>query len=133
MNSNIEYLLQLHRDGIITDDLRKGIRALKEPNVEPPKVQDVESPSALDNIRKKRNKKKKARRQKQKFVKLQKDVINELNQVFKDRKPVSELELVDKPLCNYFKTYEIDAYKYKDSSILFDDKKICHHQSNQSR
>ena len=49
------------------------------------------------------------------------------------RKPVSELKLVDKPLCNSFKTYEIDAYKYKDSSILFDDKKIYHHQSNQSR
>ncbi len=31
--------------------------------------------------------------------------------------------MVDKPLCNYFKTYEIDAYKYKDPTILFDDKK----------
>ena len=66
------------------------------------------------------------------FVKLQKDVINELNQIFKDGKPVSELKLVDKSLCNYCKTYEIGAYKYKDSSILFDDKKsIIINQTNQ--
>ena len=26
-------------------------------------------------------------------------------------------------MCNYFKTYEIDAHKYKDPSILFNDKK----------
>ena len=31
MSSNLEYLLQLHRGGVITnDDLREGIRALKE-------------------------------------------------------------------------------------------------------
>ena len=32
MSTNLEYLLQLHRNGVITDDdLRKGIRILKEP------------------------------------------------------------------------------------------------------
>ena len=31
--------------------------------------------------------------------------------------------MVDKPLCNYFKTYEINAEKYKDPSILFENKK----------
>ena len=31
--------------------------------------------------------------------------------------------MVNKPLCNYFKAYEIEAEKYKDSVILFDDKK----------
>ena len=31
--------------------------------------------------------------------------------------------MVDKPLCNYFKTYEINAEKYKDPSVLFVDKK----------
>ena len=37
------------------------------------------------------------------------------------------LKLVDRPLCNYFSTYEIDApyififYIFKDLSILFDD------------
>lgn len=37
MSSDIEYLLQLHRNGVIIDgDLRIGIRALKEPNVEEP-------------------------------------------------------------------------------------------------
>ena len=35
----------------------------------------------------------------------------------------SKLKLVDKPLCNYFKTYEIDARTYKDPSALFSDKK----------
>ena len=30
---------------------------------------------------------------------------------------------MDRPLCNYFKTYEIDAHKYKDTSTFFDDKK----------
>ena len=53
MSSNIEYLLQLHRGGVITnDDLREGIRTLKELTVKPSKVRDVESPSALGNIRK---------------------------------------------------------------------------------
>ena len=30
---------------------------------------------------------------------------------------------MDRPLCNYFKTYEIDAHRYKDPSVLFYDKK----------
>ena len=31
MSTNLEYLLQLHRNGVITDDdLRKGIRILKD-------------------------------------------------------------------------------------------------------
>ena len=34
-----------------------------------------------------------------------------------------KLKLVDKPLCNYFKTYEIDAHTYKEPSALFGDKK----------
>jgi hypothetical protein len=33
------------------------------------------------------------------------------------------LKSVDKPLCNYFKAYEFDAHKYKDPSILFNNKK----------
>lgn len=83
MSSNVDYLLHLQRDGVITNDyLRKGIRALKKPGVQ--KVQ--EGSSALENLRKKRRNKKK--RQKQKF----------------ERKGfgVSELKLVDRPLCNYF-------------------------------
>ena len=35
----------------------------------------------------------------------------------------SELKLIDKPLCNYFKTYVIDAHRYKDPFTLFIDKK----------
>ena len=34
------------------------------------------------------------------------------------------LKLINKPLCSYFKTYEIDAHKYKkNTSILFVNKK----------
>jgi hypothetical protein len=35
----------------------------------------------------------------------------------------NELTLTDKPLCNYFKTYQIDAHQYKDPTILFNEKK----------
>ena len=31
--------------------------------------------------------------------------------------------LVDKPECNYFRVYEVDAGDYKDPSILFNDYK----------
>ena len=41
----------------------------------------------------------------------------------KEEEPEEELRLVNKPLCNFFKAYEIDAEKYKDPVILFDDKK----------
>ena len=53
---------------------------------------------------------------------MQKSVINELKQVLKSGISVSELKLVDKSLCNYFKTYELDASTYKDASVLFADK-----------
>ena len=98
-------------------------------NVLQPTTKTVESvqPSALENLRKKRrNKKKKEKRQNHKYAHLKKAVIDELKQVLSSRekrKSISELKLVDKPLCNYFKTYEIDTHKYKDPFILFDDKK----------
>ena len=30
---------------------------------------------------------------------------------------------MDRPLCNYLKTYKINLHNYKDTSVLFDDKK----------
>ena len=132
MSTNLEYLLQLHRNGVITDDdLQKGIRILKEPSEAPTKVPSppkTEVPSIqTENKRAKRNKKKKEKKRlKKKYEQLQKAVIDELKQVLSQRekrKSVSELKLVDKPLCNYFKTYEIDANTYKDLSALFSDKK----------
>ena len=138
MSTNLEYLLQLHRNGVITDDdLRKGIRILKEPissetPTEAPSPPKTEVPSIqTENKRAKRNKKKKEKQLKKKYEHLQKAVIDELKQVLSQRekrKSVSELadsklKLVDKPLCNYFKTYEIDAHTYKDPSALFSDKK----------
>ena len=74
-------------------------------------------------MRKRRRDKQKKRRQKRKYAQLQKSVKNELKQVLKSRNSVSELKLVDKPLCNFFKTYELDASAYKDASVLFADKK----------
>ena len=74
-------------------------------------------------MRKRRRDKQKKRRQKRKYAQLQKSVKNELKQVLKSRNSVSELKLVDKPLCNYFKTYELNASAYKDASVLFADKK----------
>ena len=69
MSTTIEYLLQLHRDGVITDgDLRKVIRMLKEPSEPPteaPSPPKTEVPST-ENKRAKRRKKKKERRLRQK-------------------------------------------------------------------
>ena len=49
--------------------------------------------------------------------------MDELKQVYSQREKKSKLKLVDRPLCDYFKTYEIDARTYKDPSALFSDKK----------
>ena len=55
MSTNLEYLLQLHRNGVITgDDLQKGIRILKEPSEAPTEVPSIQT----ENKRAKRNKKK---------------------------------------------------------------------------
>ena len=78
-----------------------------------------------ENKRAKRRKKKKEKQLRQKeqqarenHEQRQKAVIDELKQVLSQRKSVSKLKLVDKPLCNYFKTYVIDAHTYKDPSAL---------------
>ena len=141
----MEYLIQLHRNGVITDDdLRKEIhvRMLKEPSekqTEAPSPSKTEVPST-ENKRVKRRKKKKARplRQKeqqtrQKHEQRHKAVMDELKQVLSQRENKSKLKLVDRPLCDYFKTYETDAHAYKDPSALFSDKKIYDHQVNQPR
>ena len=92
--SEVEYLLNLHKEGKIDDSaLNKALNVL----------QSVQ-PSALENLRKKRHKKKKKKRQRQKYAHLKKAVIDELKQVLSQRKSISELKLVDKPLCNHFKT-----------------------------
>ena len=122
--SEVEYLLNLQKEGKIDDSaLNKALNALQSTT----KTTESVQPSALENLRKKRrNKKKKEKRQKQNYAHLKKAVIDELKQVLSQRekrKSISELKLVDKPLCNYFKTYEIDAHKYKNPSILFNDKK----------
>ena len=56
-----------------------------------------------------------------KYKQLQKAVINELKKALSQRK--SELKLVDKPKCGYFKAYEMFVSKYKDPNKLFNDKK----------
>ena len=72
----------MHRNGVITDDdLRKGIRTLKEPSEAPTEVPSIQT----ENKRAKRNKKKKEKRLKKKYEPLQKAVIDELKQVLSQR------------------------------------------------
>ena len=128
MSSNIEYLLQLHRNGVITDDdLRKGIRALKLSD-EPSSKQEAKSSepkeSPLEKLRRKRREKKRRRKQRRDLARAEATVAHEETQELADTAEASQnLKLVDKPLCNYFKTYEINAEKYRDPSILFENKK----------
>ena len=83
MRSSIEYLIQLHRRGVISDDsLRKGIRAFNVLEASPPvpptplappaPLSSSASPPAepASEKRAKRNKKKKEKRQKQKYAHL---------------------------------------------------------------
>ena len=71
-------------------------------------------------MRERRRRKKKARKQRQKEAKVHK--IEEPKKEPEDE-PEEVLRLVDKPPCNYIKAYDINAEKYKDPVILFDDKK----------
>ena len=88
-----------------------------------PPASSASPPTGLSSEKRaKRNKKKKKKRQKQKYAHLNKAVIDELKKVLAQR-TVPELKLVDRPLCNYFKAYEIDAYSYKDPPVLFKDTK----------
>ena len=106
--SGVDFLLKLHREGRIdASDIKKALDELQ------PTTKTVESvqPSALE------------KQQRQYYKQLQKAVIDELKQVLSQRKSVSELNLVDKPKCGYFKAYEIFADKYKDPNKLFHDKK----------
>ena len=106
--SDADYLLNLHKEGRIDDSaLNKALNELQSTTKTVGSVQ----PSALE------------KQQRQKYKQLQKAVIDELKQVLSQRKSVSELNLVDKPKCGYFKAYEISADKYKDPNKLFRDKK----------
>ena len=121
MSAEITYLIHLHKEGKIDDNaFKKALNALQSTPTQTVES-DFQSP-AFEKLCKKRRDKKKKRHQSRKSAELQESVINELKQVLKARNSVSELKLVDKPLCNYFKTYEINASKYKDASILFADK-----------
>ena len=106
MSANLEKLLKLHSEGRIDDTaLNKALNALNEPEKKP------ESSKAIENLWRRRREKKKRAQVAEKVI--EDDTTVESN----------DLKLIDKPLCNYFKTYEVDARKYKDPSILFNDKK----------
>ena len=112
----VERLLQLHSEGRIDDEaLNKALKSLE---------QQSDTSSALE-------KKKKEREQFERDVQQLIDEMDdeelelELQYLIDEderREKKNALKLVDKPLCNYFKAYEIDAHKYKDPSILFNDK-----------
>ena len=158
--SEVTFLLSLYREGKIDagaiNNALNALKALPNPAMQamedvqgaqpPPTRQPDEPPqsNALETLRRRRRKKKtekrqkkaaaneEVKRQKQKYAHLKKAVIDELKKVLAQR-TVPELKLVDRPLCDYFKAYEIDAYPYKDPSVLFKDKKISDHRSNQGR
>ena len=124
MSSNIEYLIQLHRDGVITNnDLKKGIRALNLPDESSSKPTE-QKVSALENLRKKCRDKKMHQKQRRATVSEEATAkASEEMQSEEYAKVSQNLKLINKPLCSYFKTYEIDAHKYKNTSILFVNKK----------
>ena len=115
------YLLKLHKEGTIDDSaLNKTLNALQPPTQnrlvgqdEPPVTsKPTESSKVLENLCKKRREKKK--RQKQRRSKTQAEETAktlEETQLEEHAEASQNLKLVDKPLCNYFKTYEINAEK----------------------
>ena len=124
----------MYRNGVITDDdLRKGIRILKESSESPSEAPSKTENPSLETKLAKRRKEKKARRlrqkeqqARQKHEQRQKAVMDELKQVLfqREKKSVSKLKLVDRPLCDCFKTYGIDAHADKDPYALFSDKNL---------
>ena len=63
--------------------------------------------SNAEKVRTRRRKKNKAK--KKKIAEFKKNVIKEIEEASEVKETKSNLILVDRPLCNYFKTYEIDA------------------------
>ena len=106
MSSEITYLINLHKEGKIDENaLNKALNALQPTPAQTTKP-DVQS-AAVEKLRKRRRDKKKKRRQKRKYEELQKSVVNELKQVLRERNSFSELNLVDKLLCGYFKALKL--------------------------
>ena len=123
MSAEIAYLINLHKEGKIDDNaLNKALNTLQPASTQPKSDVKKEPLDATfaEKVRERRRRKKKARKQRQKEAKGNKteEPKREL-----EEEPEEELRLVDKPPCNYFKAYEINAEKYKDPVILFDDKK----------
>ena len=118
MAEEIRQLLKLHNEGKISDSaLDNALKALQPDGKEP-----VES--AVEKLRTKRREKKKRRKQRRDLARADATAAHEETQELAETAEASQnLKLVDKPLCNYFKTYEINAEKYRDPSILFENKK----------
>ena len=118
MAEEIRQLLKLHNEGKISDSaLDNALKALQPDGKEP-----VES--AVEKLRTKRREKKRRRKQRRDLARAEATAAHEETQELAETAEASQnLKLVDKPLCNYFKTYEINAEKYKDPSILFENKK----------
>ena len=123
MSADIAYLINLHKKGKIDDNaLNKALNTLQPASTQTKSDVKKEPLDATfaEKVRERRRRKKKARKQRQKEAKVHK--IEEPKKELEEE-PEEELRLVDKPPCNYFKAYEINAEKYKDPVILFDDKK----------
>ena len=118
MSKEIKQLLKPYNDGVIDgDSLNIAIKELKQPPRQPtqPAVSTQQVGPVEENLRKKRRDKKK--RQKQTHAEATAKTLEETH-LGEHAEASQNLKLVDKPLCNYFKTYEINVEKYNDPSIL---------------
>ena len=80
--------------------------------------------SAVEKLRTKRREKKRRQKQRLDIARAEATAALETTHELADTvEAFQKLNLVDKPLCNYSKTYEINAEKYKDASMLFENKK----------
>ena len=123
MCAKIAYMINLHLEGKISDGaLDKALNALQPAqNVKPVEKKETSSDTAIaKEVRARRRIKNKAKTNK--IAELKKNVIKESEEVSEAKETKSNLKLVDRSICNYFKTYEIDAHKYKDTFFLFDGK-----------
>ena len=118
MSDEVKYLLKLHKEGRISDSALD--KALNEIETQPG-TPDPKQNTAYENMLKRRRDKKKRKRQTDIIKKNHEHVMKELTHVVKNK--TTELKLVDKPKCGYFKAYEISVKDYKDPQKLMKDKK----------
>ena len=125
MAEKIRQLLKLHNEGKISNSaLDNALKALQPAQQTTQQDGKETVASAVEELRTKRREKKKRQKQRRAKARAEATAAHEETQELAETAEASQnLKLVEKPLSNYFKTYEINAEKYKDPSVLFVDKK----------